>query len=367
MFRATDEPVDELLATSHGVRTRVQCWRGGVFLGTAPLLDGELSESADQFVSGTLDVDVAAVDDTGASWVPSAPTDALNVFGSRLNLTYDVRRASGDWLSIGLGWFVVDEWEAPRGTVSVSGVDVRDVLRTARLLAPSAPAPGGTFVSELKRLIGGRLPVDTTGAPADRTVPSGMAWDESRADAIDELLTAWPARAELDSTGTLVVLPENITASTPADVVLAEGQGGTVVLTSRSGSRDGLYNVVVARGEDTSSTTAAPVTGYAADTASGSPTDVNGPMGELVTFFASPLLRTKAQADAAAATILARSLRSAEIVPVTCLPDPRIGVNTRVDVTRLDGTTVTGIVLTSKLPLTGKGGAQQLTLGVLRA
>jgi hypothetical protein len=366
VFRPTSEPIDELLASSHRVRTRAECWRGDVFLGTAPVLSGsELSEAADQFVACTVDLDVAQLDESGASWLPVNATDALNVFGSRIYLSYDVARASGEWLPIGLGWFIVDEWEAGEGVVSVSALDVRDALRTAKLLAPSAPAAGGTFVTELKRLVGGRLPLDLTAAPVDRAVPSGMAWAESRAEAIDELMKAWPARAELDADGTLVILGDELD-ELDADVVLTEGVGGTVVKSSRSGTRAELYNVVVARGEDSSSTTAAPVTGYAADTDPDSPTYVDGPMGELVTFFASPLLKTQAQADKAAATILRRSLRTAETIPVQCLPDPRVGVNTRVDLVRRDGSTTRCVVLTSKLPLTGDGGAQSLTLGVIR-
>lgn len=364
MYRTTDEPVDELLASSHGVRVRADCWRGETFLGTAPVLPGsQLTEAADQFVTGTLDLSVPSIDDTGRSWLPSTPFDALNNFGQRVYLSYDLQRASGSWLPVGLGWFVVDEWEDDDGAVSVSALDVRDVLRTARLLEPSAPAAGGTFVSELRKLVGGRLPLDVTGAPADRAVPSGMAWQESRTDAIDELLTAWPARVELDADGVLVVLPATL-EDQPADLTLTEGVGGTVIRAARSGTRDGLYNVVVARGDDSASTTTPSVVGYAADQTPGSPTNVDD-MGELVTFFASPLLRTKAQADAAAATILKRSLRAAEAIPVTCLPDPRLGVNSRVDLVRVDGSLTRTVVLSSRLPLTGEDGAQQLSLGVI--
>lgn len=365
MFRSTPEPVDELLAASHAIRTRVSAWRGGDYLGTAPLLDGDLTEQADQFVTGAVDLSVSPVDPTsGDRWTPARPTDALNVYGSRLHLSYDVQRASGGWLSTSLGWFIVDEWEDEGDAVTVSAVDVRDAIVTAKLLGPSTPKAGATFASELQALIGGRLPLDLTAAPANRAVPRSMSWSESRSEAVDELLTAWPARMELDEDGVLIVLPADL-ETRPADVTLREGVGGTIVKQTRSGSRDGLYNVVVARGEDTSSTTTAPVTGYAADTNPDSPTYVGGPMGELVTFFSSPLLTTRARADAAAATVLARSLRRSETVPVQCLPDPRLGVNARVDLTRSDGTVSRCVVLTSRLPLTGAGGAQTLTLGVI--
>lgn len=366
MFRTTDVDVDldRLLVASHRIRSRAELWRGSEYLGAAPLLGGQLTEKADQLVTGTLDLDVSAVDELGRSWVPVEPTDPLNNYGQRIRLSYDVGRADGSWVPVGLGWFIVDEWEEDDGVVSVSALDVTDALRTARLLAPMSPASGGTFVSELKRLVGGRLPVDLTGAPTDRAVPSGMSWQEDRIGAIDELLTAWPARAELDADGVLVVLPDDLDTA-PADVVLVEGEGGTVIKARRAGSREGIANVVVARAADTADPSAPPVVGYASDDDPASPTYVDGPMGELVAYFSSPLLRTRAQCEAAARTILRRSLRPASTIPVQTLPDPRLGVNTRVELRRRDGTVVQTVVAGATLPLTGQGGAQQLELGVI--
>lgn len=365
MFRPAPDPaLAELLGSSHPVRCQASVWRGSTYFGSAPVVSGELSEASDQFVTGTVSLTVAPFDERGERWTPVQPTDALNVYGSRIHLSYDVGRADGSWLSTSLGWFIIDEWERTRDGIDVSALDLRDSLRTARLLAPSAPSAGGTFVSELTKLVGGRLSLDLTGAPTNRAVSSGMAWSESRTEAIEELLAAWPARAELDGDGSLVVLPDNLDAA-PADVTLTGGLGGTVVGQSESGSRDGLFNVVVARGEDSESTATPPVVGYAADQNADSPTWAGGPMGELVTFFASPLLKTKAQADAAAATILRRSLRRSDVIPVTCVPDPRLGVNARVDLALSDGRTARTLVLTSKLPLTADGGAQSLTLGVI--
>lgn len=363
MWRDTDVDLDQLLASSHPIRTRAELWRGGEYLGSAPVLGGSLTEKADQLVSGTLDLDVSAVDPDGRSWVPTSPLDPLNSYGQRCRLSYDVGRADGSWVPVGLGWFILDEWDEADGVVAVSALDVTDALRTARLLAPMAPKAGGTFVTELRRLVGGRLPLDTSGAPTDRAVPSGMSWQESRIDAIDELLTAWPARAELDADGVLVILPDDLDEQAP-DVALVEG-GGTVIKARRAGSRDGLANVVVARAADTADPNVPPVVGYAFDLDPNSPTYAEGPMGQLVDYFSSPLLRTRAQCEAAARTILRRSLRPASTIPVTCLPDPRLGVNSRVELRRRDGSVLQTVAVSVALPLTGDGGAMQLELGVI--
>lgn len=366
MFRPGTVDPANLYATSHPVRVRVDAWRGDVYGGRVPVLAGDYTEQADQFVSGTLDLSVPGVDPvTGRSWVPVDPLDPLNSYGQRLYVEYDAQRPDGQWVTTPLGWFLVDEWSvAGDGSVSVSALDLRDTLRTAELLSPIAPRPAGTFVSELRRLVGSRLPLDVTAAPADRAVPSGMSWQESRVDAIAELLTAWPARADLDPDGVLVVTPDTA-AVDPADVQLVEGSGGVVVQRTRAGSRAGIANIVVARGDDTSAPNAPAVVGYASDTTPGSPTDANGPYGHVVHRFASPLLRTRAQAETAAATILRRLLRPARLIPVQMLPDPRLGVGTRVGLTLSDGDTVQTVVMASQLPLTGAQGAQALTLAVI--
>ena len=362
---ADDRELSQLLAASHPIRVRAELWRGTDYLGSAPLVGGQLTEKGDQLVEGTLDLDVARIDPkTGASWVPDEPLDPLNIYGQRVRLSYDVGRADGSWLTCGLGWFIVDEWELDGDVVTVSALDVMDAVRTARLLAPLAPKSSGTFASELRRLIGGRVPVDLSDAPADRAVPSGMSWDEDRLGAVDELLNAWPARAELDSDGVLVVLPDDLDEQ-PADVQLVEGSGGVIIRRRRAGSREGLANVVVARGDQLADATAPAVVGYAADLTPSSPTYVEGPMGELVRYFASPLLRTTGQANAAARTILRRSLRPANVIPVELLPDPRIGVNTRVQLVRATGETTEHIVTSAALPLTGAGGAMSIELGGL--
>lgn len=362
MFRPLDVDVDELLSSSHGVGSRVDIWRGADYLGSPPLLDGSsLTESADQLVGMTLDLDIPAVDKGGTRWQPSGPLDPLNVYGQRAHVSYGIGRVDGSTLWCPLGWFILDDWTADGRTVSVSALDVRDALRTAEFTTPVAPAVGGTFVSELRRLVGGRLPIDFTNAPTDRAVPSSLAWQDSRIDAIDELLTAWPARADLDSTGSLVIVDP--TPPTAADVQLVAG-GGTVIGTARSGSRDSLRNVVVATGADSGDTTAPPVYGVARITDPASPLFVDGPAGELVERFGSPLLKTDAQCAKAAATILAKRRRQSAVIPVQALPDPRIGVHTRVDLV-VDGETLPTVVQAVNLPLTAEGGPMTLTLGMI--
>ena len=366
MFRETEADLSPVVAASHPIRCRVEAWRGGEFLGVVPILPGSmLKEAADQAVPETVEIVAAAVDAGGVSWIPGpSGMDGLDNYGQRLYITYSVGRADGTFVDVQLGWFVLDDWDDnDDGTVSATAFGLLDVIRTAELLAPSSPPVGATFRSELVRLIGGRLPVDLDAAPEDRDVPSSLTWQDSRLDAVTELLSAWPAAGYVDPSGTLVVEPAE-PASWAADVTLTAANA-TVVKRTSAGSRAGRYNVVVARGESQSDVNAPAVWDYAVDDDHRSPTWVDGPQGELVRKFSSPLLTTRSQCQAAARTLLAASLVQSRTIPVECIPDPRIGVGTRVDYLNDAGALLRTVVVASELPLTPDGGAQSLTLGTV--
>lgn len=369
MFRPTTidaAAFQDLLTTAHKVQCRVDAWRGPDLLAQGvPVLDGALDESGDQDVPEAVDLVVPARDASGATWAPLDPLDPLNSYGQRLRLVYSIERADGTAVDVPLGWFLVDEWETDDYTVSLTAVGLADVIKRAELLAPTSPKAGATLGSEVVRLVDGLLPVEVDAALVDRAAPTSMAWDEQRMDAIAEIVQAWPARQYVDSDGVLVVAPP-ITAATPADLVLTEDADGTVVARKRSGSRAGLYNIVVATGEDTSADKA-PVRAVGSDDDPNSPTYVDGPFGPVVRRFSSPLLTTAAAAQKAADTMVAKGRRQAVTIPLSVVPDPRLGVDTRVDYRPASqpGRTIPCVVLSSTLPLVAAGGAQAIVLGVL--
>jgi hypothetical protein len=367
MFRPTDltpAEFDRLVASSHRVQCRVDAWRGPDLLAQAvPVLDGGLTEKADQDIPEAVTLTVPARDDQGNTWAPLDPLDPLNSYGQRLRLVYGITRADGSTFDVPLGWFAIDEWDADDYTVEISALGLLDVVKRAELLAPTSPKTGATLGGEIVRLIDGMLPVEVDPALVDRAAPTTMAWDDQRLDAIQEIATAWPARLFVDTAGVVQVDPP-IDPTAPADVVLVEGQAGTVVSKRRSGSRAGLFNVVVATGEDASADKA-PVRAVGQDDDQASPTYVDGPFGSVVRKFSSPLLTTNGQAKKAADTLVAKSRRQAQTIPLTIVPDPRIGIDTRVDYQPARGPVVRCVVVESDLPLVADGGAQKITLGVL--
>jgi hypothetical protein len=117
-------------------------------------------------------------------------------------------------------------------------------------------------------------------------------------------------------------------------------------------TREGIYNDVYITGsgsqnapgmstssstatgaiQATSTTSASPVLGHAADTNPTSATDIYGPLGELPEMISSNLVPTPSQAQAMASLDLAMSISSSWQVQVTCQPNPILDVDDVVSV-----------------------------------
>ena len=142
-------------------------------------------------------------------------------------------------------------------------------------------------------------------------------------------------------------------------LTLTDGVDGTVVRTSGSTSRDGAATLVVARGQAADGGQL-----QAVAYASTGPHAYGGPFNPLPVphVFASPLLTSLAECQAAAETILARITRaSGQEWQVEAVPHPALqaGDTVRLVVGDLD---VTGTVETMDLPLTAAGGPMSLTV-----
>lgn len=362
-LRPSPAALAEVLDTSRAVRTHVDAWRGGVLLGAdIPLLAGTLTETGDQRIPEAVSLTVPAVDwETSRRWTPAGdPLAPLAANGQRLRLTYVVERLNGSTLSVPLGWFPIQAWDSDGETVGVEAVGLGRVLDEARLLAPTSPPAAATFRTEIRRLVEGLMPLHIDPALVDRAVPRSMTWEDDRLGALYELADAWPAVMSVSEAGVLTYsLPP--AAAAPAEISYTE-TGGTVLSAKDSGSRDGIANVVVARGENTGDPARPPVTAVAQDSDPTSPTYSGGPYGRVVEFFTSPLMGTTAQCFAAATTVLERRLATARAVPLETLPDPRVRPGVRAEFTRTDGTVMSGRLTTTVLPLTAAGGQSTVHL-----
>ncbi len=382
----------------------VSSWLGGEWLADVPVMAGSVTWSTRREVPGSLDLTVPRIADW-RDWLPVSAADPLAHYGQTLHASIRVTLpVSRRIVVVRVGTFRVTSWQDEGGTVRVVGQSMMQVVENARLKSPTSPRTSGTLASELRRLVPATLGVVVDSGLTDRTCPR-MTWGESRMDAIREIATAWPARLRETVYGDVTVLPpldatpdpvlflhdgETVTTVTVPVVSLDGGtsaepsgstdggdaaedvawvdvdggtsapltatalttrfDGGTVVSAYTSGSEDGLFNVVVARGTETDDA-GAPLVQHVASQESG-PLRVSGPFGEKPRFFASPLLTSTAAAASAARTMLADAIRQERTIPVVCATDPRIELDDAVEVRTHDGQRHWGYVSGYTLPLT---------------
>ena len=350
----------EVLSGAAGYWPRVQSWRGGSLLAeSVPVLRGSVTASVTQDVPERLTLRVPRFD--GRDWLPTASTaetDPLGKFGQELSVSVVVwSSVTGAEYETRIGRYVITDWKYDdrSGVITVSADGMLRRVADARLTTATAPRSGGTLVSEARRLLLPGMGAGFTGL-ADRACPQSMEWSEDRLAALYEIADAWPARLRTDQWGQFQFLPP--LAPVPSPVVsLTDGERGTVIGVDRSDTRDGAYNQVVAR----SSGAGVEVQGIAEQTSG--PMSTSGPYGPVTKFFASPLLTTQAQAQAAAQTNLRASLLPTRTIPVELVPDPRIDLDDAVEVWR-DGARDWGYVVSYDLPLTVADGAMRMDVGV---
>lgn len=359
-----DGPPTDVLTGSVSWVPAVASWLGGTLLsGAVPTTGGRVTASVSERNRVRLSMTVArrtVVDGRPFSWVPGAdPGHPLAKYGQELDVSVVVRSAvSGtEWMTR-VGRFVVVDWhEQNDGSVSVSGEGMLRRVDDSKITSPAQPAVGATLMSEARRLAPLGVSVAFDPSLVDRAVPSSLVWSSDRYAAFEEIANAWPALLRTDEWGQILFrapLPE---VPTPV-LTLTDGDRGTLVGAPRSDTRVGAYNEVVAR---SSKVDAADV--QAVWRQESGPMAATGPYGPVTREWSSPLIDNLNEAQAAAQTMGANSLRPSRILPVMHAPDPRIDLDTPLEVWR-DGVRTWGWATGYDLPLTVSGGLQRTDVGV---
>lgn len=360
-MRASSTRFANAVTGSHRIATELESWRGGELLGVVEFADGSVEADGERAVPGSLKLTIPA----GPSQenVPRDPLHPLAPYGQRIHVSRGVVFQDSTRELLDLGWFQIESCDPDylSGQLTLEAVSLEEPLDEAKLPTPRQVPAGATFLSELEALVEQRLPVSEVLGVADRACPTDRLWEGSRLEAIGQLAAAWPARIRCDDQGVLTVLAP-VDQLTPAQrtpvLTLETGERGVVAKWNAPTSREELYNAVFARGEEATGDARA-VNGYAYDNDPNSPTLYGGPFGERVLEYASPLLATKAAADAAALTILKRRLRRSRTVTVELVPDPRLQLD---DYVTLDTPEVKGTGRIAKLVLPLGTGTMTLEL-----
>lgn len=301
-----------LLGRDHGVTVRILASvNGSSFLLPVELVEGSVAVDAKSPARRTLSCTVIA--DVGDA--------AVDPFASELRVEYGiVNPTSGQVYWTPVGTFVVTGAEdRGQGLVDVTGVDRWVRVKDARF--ERAVSTQGNTVTAIRNLLleaDSRIQVDTTAAPSGYT-HRRMVWDRDRDEAVIELAASIGCIVWFDPLGVARVAPVAPLSSPPSWVV-AGGEGGVKVRSTRGLTRDDTYNAVAVRGEPGGDAPA--VHAVARDSSPSSRTRWGGPFGKKTRFYSSPTISTYAQAMAVAQSMLARAVGAAQSIALETIQHP---------------------------------------------
>lgn len=299
---------------------------GGVVL---PIVEGDVELDGAADVRATIDVTIAASDPaTGELLWPEGVSSALTPYGTHeLFAERGVAFGGGSVEYVSLGYFRINDVEqpdAPDGPIRLSGSDRMSMIIDSALTTPLQYGPSVTYGAVVQALAEDAYAdvviewddPDIAGDAIGRTV----IVEKDRYAFIRELVVGVGKIAYFDHRGVLRI--RSLPASGYPVWTVSRGARGVLVTASRSLSREGVYNGVLATGEALD--TEPPVQALAVDNTPGSPTLWGGPFGKISREFASPLLTTTSQCALAAATVLRKSVGLPYNVDLTAVPNPAL-------------------------------------------
>lgn len=297
----------EAIRGSHEAVTRVRLVAPGQ-TGVTPTGVDLLVAGGSVSIDGAADVRTTADLTLAEAW----SDDGLGIapYGQELYVERGIVFGNGQREFVGLGYLRLEDVgqdDAPLGPLAVIAKDRMAGLIEARLLRPVQYLAGqavGDVVADLVEAVYPTAVIEWDDATDTQVLARGQIAEEDRHGFIRDLVTSHGKVMFWDHRGVLVI-------RTPPDPAVAvfdvdAGANGVLVKASRSLSREGVYNAVLAAGE--AADDLAPVYAVAYDANPDSLTWWDGPFGKVPRFYTSPFISTAAQALSAATSILSGSL-----------------------------------------------------------
>jgi hypothetical protein len=335
MYPAPSSRFLPALRESHVPYTQVQLLRTDGVVTDLSHTDGSVTVDRGSSVRRTCSVTVPDV-----SLLPMTPTDQLAVYGARLRIRRGIIYGDGTVEAVPLGLFRIDRisGDPALGPVTIDGSGLEAVIADDRFLTPYTTRGGATAIAAITGLIQSSIPGAVVVNWASDATIGTRTWDAQgdRWAAVQECATAIGAEVYCDADGQFVIaeLPDLLTAPVAWDV--DAGESGVLISANRAFSRDGMYNVVVASGENSEDGTP-PVTATVSDTDPTSPTYVSGPFGRVPKFYSSATLISPTLAQGAATKLLRDAVKPSATVSLTSLPNPCLEPGDVLRVTYEDG------------------------------
>jgi hypothetical protein len=287
------------------------------------------------------------------SLIPRTPADQLATYGARLRISRGVEYGNpNDAELVPLGVFRLDsvDGDVTEGPVTLQGKGLEAVVADDKFTEPYKAS--GTVVGAVTALIQRSLPTaDVISLIVD--TPIGSRVFDVEADpwaGAQEVAAAAGAEVYANADGVFVIstLPDLLT-TTPVWAVEAT-EGGVYISGNRAMSSDGVFNAVLARGENTSENVP-PVSHLAVDTDPTSPTYWGGPFGRRPMFYSSSTLTTTNACAQAANLKLAAARAPNASGDISALPNPALEPGDVIRVTHDDGSRELHQVASFSVPL----------------
>lgn len=252
----------------------------------------------------------------------------VTVLGAYLQLDVGLDYLDGSSELIPQGYFRIDSenTERPDGGIAITGYGREKAIADDAFTVPRT-ATGAATLELIETLLLETIPdaivVVRTVRDADI---SRITWETDRWGAIDgtdaSLARSIGVEVWADGRGRFVI-SDVPTLADPVVWTVDSGAGGVLVTASASTSVENVHNVIVATGDASDGTVpVGPI--IVQDTLEASPTRVGGPFGRRVRHYSSPLLRTPAQAETAARSVLANSLGLTQGLSFSSVPNPAL-------------------------------------------
>lgn len=346
-------PDTATLAGAVAVGCRVDVVRGSTVLAVdVPTRGAVLEWAGDKVVPAQLKYE-APLD-----WVPVSPLDPLNRFGQRSQVTAVYQTPDGRRWEVPLGEYLHTSWSVSTSSVTVTAVDLMQLLEQDPMAWPSSPAPGATLRTEMQRLAG-TLPVVLDAGVSDSLVPVSSQWGSSRTEAALSLATSKGCGLRVGPDACLHVYPLRDASAldavyTTADLLLDIDH--KPLGTARRPNRW----VVTGTSQDGQTETrwTAERTHYEP------PYDLDG-YGQVTAVTSLPSAAAAADVEAAAAEQMRAALAETASRTIEIVPDPRIEVGDVIGVTTADGEALAGRVTAYALPLSDPKASMRVDVDVL--
>ncbi|MFI9244139.1 DUF5047 domain-containing protein [Streptomyces sp. NPDC053086] len=346
MYPVSDRFLDRL-AESHTPVTLVE-----LFLTDGRVIDleitgGSVQVDRSQAIRRTCTVTIA-----DPTLIPRTPADQLTTYGAKLRISRGVDYGDGSTELVPLGMFRLDsvDGDVSDGPVTLQGKGLEAIVADDKLTAVYTAT--GTVVTAVTALIRRSIPDATVLSQITDTTIGTRTWDVESDPwaAAQEVAAAAGAEVYCNADGSFVIstLPDLATATPVWSIEATES--GAYISASRAMTSDGVYNGVLARGENTADNRP-PVSALVTDSDTSSPTYWGGPFGRRPMFYSSSTLTTTAACTNAARLKLADAKAPNASGDISSLPNPALEPGDVIRVVHPDGTRELHQVASFSVPL----------------